>query len=378
MHETPSPGPESAHPYAPPQGPPPFAGLPPRMPPPPPPPGARPRKGKKSRGPGPAIVVVLLLAFFGLAFVALVGGLAVGGAPGRLSISKPQIALIRIDGPIMKGPVYDFWMNTLASLYDDPSIEGIVLQLDSPGGSVGSSQEIYDEILRLRGRDGRGGDKIVYASMGDIAASGAYYIAAACDKVVANRGTLTGSIGVIMSQFKVHKLAEDVGVEVESITTGKFKDAGSMFRETSEDERALFDSMLSNAYGQFVHDILREREPAIARAKDSFAAEDRWAEFLIEPLAPEATAEDFLRRVADGRIYTGEQAKDLGLVDELGSLRHTIEILAKDLNIEGKPRIYEPTMKVTFFDLMSAKAQAVLSIPGSWAKTTIQFRSPLL
>lgn len=336
-----------------------------------------PRPAKKPARVLPIILGLILLMGFGMMallmamsfFVSSGGGF--GSAIGsKMRLNSSGIAMLRIEGPIMSGTYFDFWMKTLRGFAEDDKIKGVIIRIDSPGGSVGTSQELYDEILKLRkGGAGHKG-KAVYVSMGNVAASGGYYIAAASDKIFASRGTLTGSIGVISTNIRVEGLAEKAGIQVEVIKSGRFKDAGSMFRPMTEAEQKVFDLLIGDAYGQFVDDILSQREGRIASALEKFP-EEEWEKYQFEkPEVP--NARQFLMQVADGRVYSGAQAHKLGLVDELGALNHVAARLAEDLGLGTSPDIYEPVLRQTLMDLLSSKVSD--AVPSVLAHPTLQYR----
>jgi protease-4 len=236
------------------------------------------------------------------------------------------------------------------------SIRGIVIHVDSPGGAVGTSQELQAMVLSLR-RESR---KPVYVSMGDVAASGGYYVASAADRIFSLKGTLTGSIGVIMSKSDVSELAKKLGVTTENIKTGRFKDAGEITRPLSSDEKAMFDTLIMDTYDQFLNDILSQREERLAKAMAAFPPE-RWAAYkFLRPLQG-ATTKQYLTAIADGRAYTGQQALELGLVDQLGTLDDAIHALAKRVGIRGEPKIQEVRRQPTLHDLLGAKLGFFLS-----------------
>jgi protease IV len=231
---------------------------------------------------------------------------------------KDSIAIVRIAGPIRISQrprnllSYDSESITLnlRELAKRDEVKAVVLRINSPGGTVAAVQEIYSEIMKLR-RKG----KVVVASMGDVAASGGYYIAAACDKIVANPGTLTGSIGVILEIANVEELFKKIGVRIEAIKSGKYKDSGSAYRSITPEERQSFQELINEAYGQFVSDIAKGRK----------------------------MDEKKVSALADGRVYTGNQALANGLVDALGNDEDAIELAAKLANIQGKPKILSDT-----------------------------------
>ncbi len=189
---------------------------------------------------------------------------------------------------------------------EDKSIKGIVFRVESPGGGVVASQEIYEEVRKVREAG-----KPVVVSMGSVAASGGYYVSCGATKIVANPGTLTGSIGVIMEFLHFNKLMEKIGVEATTITTGKLKDAGSMTRPATEADKKYFKELAQNVYGQFVDVVARERK------------------------LPKQT----VLSLADGRVFTGEQAIRVKLVDSLGTFEDAIHIAAELAGIKGEPRL---------------------------------------
>jgi protease-4 len=287
-----------------------------------------------------------------------------GNLLGNLSFGGERIALVRINDVIAPGPNFDFWMEHLRKIGEDDNIKGVVLRIESPGGSVASSQELYDEVIHLRETAG----KTVYVSMGDVAASGGYYIAAASDRIFANKGTLTGSVGVISTSYQVEELAKDWGIDVQVIKSGRFKDAGSMFRPMEPDEEKMFELLINNAYDQFISDILAEREDELALALDGF---DAWEKYLFER-TEDSDARAFLLQIADGRVYSGEQAHELGLVDELGALNATVDRLTEDLGLPPDSRVYVPQRKVGLFDALSATLSG--GFPSALKHPSLQYR----
>ena len=190
-------------------------------------------------------------------------------------------------------------LKALERAVDDETVKGVILRINTPGGTVAMSQEIYETIIRLRAK------KPVVVSMADVAASGGYYIASAADRIYANPGTLTGSIGVIMGTLNVQELmTQKLGVKSIVIKSGKFKDTGSMYRSMTPDEQKLLQNLVNSAYHQFLNAIIDGR---IKRKDD----------YKIQKIS---LTEQILKKYADGRILTGEQAKNLGFVDNLGGL----------------------------------------------------------
>ncbi|MFZ4712304.1 MAG: signal peptide peptidase SppA [Bacteriovoracaceae bacterium] len=210
------------------------------------------------------------------------------------------IAVVEITGPIMESKTI---IKDLLSTEKDKSIKAILVRIDSPGGAVGPTQEIYEEIRRIDTV------KPVYASFGTIAASGGYYIGAACRKIYANAGTLTGSIGVIMQFMDLSKLYEFAKISPTTIKAGHYKDVGDPSRALTPEERELLTGMIAGTHEQFRRDILAVRKDKI---KGDFNTHTQ------------------------GQIFSGEDAKKIGLVDEIGGLWATGRAIHKELNLKGK------------------------------------------
>ena len=234
--------------------------------------------------------------------------------------SGDRIAVIRIEGVIIDSQVT---IGELKRFSENPSVKAIVLRIDSPGGGVVPSQEIYDAVRQVRSKT----SKTVITSMGNVAASGGYYIAAATDRIVANPGTLTGSIGVIMETANVEGLLQKIGVEGVVIKSGKFKDVGSPLRKMSEEERGLMQAVMDDVHKQFIEAVAEGRAMELAEAQ----------------------------AVADGRIFTGRQAKEAKLVDELGNLDDAIQLAADVVGIEGEPKVVEPRRHFSVRELLESQ-----------------------
>jgi len=196
-------------------------------------------------------------------------------------------------------------------------VRAIILRVESPGGAVTPSQEIYRELFRVREQ------KPVIASLGEVAASGGYYIASACTTIMANPGTITGSIGVIMgTMYNVQGLLEKLGIKGTVVKAGAYKDIGSSIRDMTPEERQILKAMLDDVHKQFIAAV------AMGRNMDEAA---------VQPLA-------------DGRIYSGEQAQRVGLVDQLGNFQDAIALAAEKAGISGEPRIIRAsTQKKTWW-----------------------------
>lgn len=264
-----------------------------------------------------ALIVLVALSLLGgmlLVAVAMVG-LVMSEEGDGLSGFGPKVGVITISGVITASGEENIfgetilsaraYMKMIRSAGEDDSVKAVVVRINSPGGGAAASQEIYTEIMRLREK------KPVVISMAEVAASGGYYIASAGSKIYANPATLTGSIGVIMETVQYQEMLGKLGIEAGALTTGPYKDTGSPVRPMREDERQMLKAMLNNVYEQFVRDVAK------ARKMDEAA----------------------VRKVADGRVLTGEQALKAGLVDELGNYHDAIAAAAKMGGIEGEPKL---------------------------------------
>jgi len=258
--------------------------------------------------------------------------------PELLEAGKEGVAIVRVEGPILDS--YQT-VEELKTFADDPLVKAIVIRIDSPGGGVAPSQEIYNAVKRVR----RENNKTVVASMGTVAASGGYYIAVATDRILANPGTLTGSIGVIMQTANVQELLEKIGVKSVVVKTGKFKDLGSPFRPMVEEERQLLESVMNDTLSQFIE--------AVAEGRSMDTAE--------------------VEQLADGRVFTGRQARSVLLIDEIGDLQDAIKLAGELGGIEGTPRVLETTKPFSFQELLESTF-----LGGIRSLAPSRFSSPLL
>ncbi|MDH5429318.1 MAG: signal peptide peptidase SppA [Nitrospirota bacterium] len=239
--------------------------------------------------------------------------------PELLVAGKDGVAIVRIEGPIMDSSQA---VEELQAFAEDPLVKAIVVRIDSPGGGVAPSQEIYNAVRRVRKEH----NKTVVASMGTVAASGGYYIAVATDRILANPGTLTGSIGVIMQMANFEELLEKIGVKSVVVKTGKFKDLGSPFRPMVEEERQLLETVMHDTLSQFIE--------AVADGRSMDAAE--------------------VEQLADGRVFTGRQAKSVLLIDEIGDMHDAIKLAGELGGIEGTPRIVETQKPFSFQEFLES------------------------
>jgi len=235
-------------------------------------------------------------------------------AAALLAAHKEAVGWVSVSGAIYQSESAGPWghgsqavVRRLKNLAERKEVKAIVLDINSPGGSVGAVQEIYAQIQRVRKEK----NKPVVALFGDVAASGGYYLAAACNQIVAHPGTLTGSIGVIFHVTNIEGLFSKLGIKAEAIKSGKMKDIGSMTRPMTKEERELLQGLIDDAYAQFLKAVSEGRR----------------------------IPEEALKPLADGRIFTGQQALAQKLVDELGDSERALEIAAKLGGITGKPMV---------------------------------------
>ena len=260
-------------------------------------------------------VYIILGSIIGLFFLLLI----LRSIGSNVSIGE-KVAVVDIRGVISGS---DETIKLIHTYRDDPSIKAIVVRIDSPGGSVAPVQEIYSELKKL--------EKPIVASMGGSAASGGYYVACAADTIFANPGTLTGSIGVIMQFTQLKGLYDKVGLGHQVIKSGDFKDTGSPFRDLTEQERTVLQSTVDDVYNQFVDTIFEARENLLTRAE------------IVE--------------LADGRIYSGRQALDSKLLDQLGNLPDAIKTAGELAGIEGKPKVVRKEKKTSLLEQLAGVKQ---------------------
>lgn len=278
--------------------------------------------------------IVLALALVCGACVGL--GVLAGGTGGGGGLAfGDAVAIVRVEGVIVSGDAVPSPFTTtsgelaysgrvvrhLKQANEDEAVKAVVLRVDSPGGGVVASDEIYRQVLKMT--------KPVVVSMGDLAASGGYYISAPTDEIWANPNTLTGSIGTISQFINIEGFLEEYGIEATVITSGDYKDTGSLFRSMTAEERELWQAIIDGAYQDFV----------------SIVAEGR------------GMSEAEVRDLADGRVYSGRQAQEIGLVDRLGNLPEVIERAAELGGIEGEPRLIEYSEPPTFFEALFGAVQ---------------------
>ncbi len=255
-----------------------------------------------------------VIAFVVLLVIAFIISLVLALFQKNLPIGD-KVALIRLEGPILDSKDT---IEEIKNYVKDLSVKAIVLRIDSPGGAVAPSQEIYEEVRKAVSK------KTIVVSMGAIAASGGYYIASPATRIIANPGTLTGSIGVIMEIPNMEGLMNKIGVKTEVIKSGRHKDIASVFRGIGKEEREILQAVLDNVHEQFINAVSEGRK----------------------------MLQEDVRKIADGRIYTGEQALKAGLVDELGNLEDAVKAAAKLSGIKGEPSVISKEEEFSLISLL--------------------------
>jgi len=274
-----------------------------------------------------AWILVIGAILCGLFVISLFAIMAMMSDGDGFSAGGDRIAVIPVEGVIDDDMAKN--VNRHLKQYgDDLRVKAIILRVDSPGGGVSASQEIYREVKRVKDEK----KKKVIVSMASVAASGGYYIAAPADKIFANPGTVTGSIGVIAEWLNYKELAEWAKLKPVVFKSGEFKDTGSPTRELTESEKKYFQGMIDELYGQFVGAVTEGRQ-----GKGEAGAE---------------LTKERVISLADGRIYTGEAAKKNGLVDEIGNYEDAVKATAKLVNIKGEPQIVTPPKPKEGFSLL--------------------------
>ena len=260
-----------------------------------------------------ALLIILAIAVvLGSTMVIVITSMS----PSSATFFSEKIGVIPVEGVISSSQTVT---SDLVKFRKDTDIKAIVLKINSPGGAIAPSQEIYREIEKTLAV------KKVVVSMGTVAASGGYYIAAAASKIVANPGTITGSIGVIMEFVRLEDLLNKIGVDLEIMKSGEFKDIGSPDRKLTQREREILDAMIMDIQGQFEEAIVRGRRMPLER----------------------------VQQIADGRIFSGARAQELGLVDVLGNFQDAVEVTKEIAGIKGDVTlVYAKKSRLEVLDLL--------------------------
>ena len=286
-------------------------------------------------------IILIVAVFFIAAAIAFFVILSMGEfmPDGRRLALGKKVGLIEVTGTIVTSSEL---VEQITRFGDDSGISALVVRIDSPGGGVAASQEIYEELRRVRD-----GGKPIVASMGGIATSGAYYVACGADAIMANPGTLTGSIGVIMSFPRAQELMRKVGVDLEVLKTGEFKDMGSFARPMTEREKDLLEGILDDVYDQFVAVVSAERGIELGIVKE----------------------------IADGRVFTGRQALEISLVDSLGGYMDAVSLAGELGGISGTPTIVKPRKDLwTIWDLLEDLMGSASRMAGQEVSLEYSFR----
>jgi len=286
------------------------------------------------------VLVAAILVYLGVAglFIIGVGGLSRG--EGSTALFGPRVAIVELEGIIIE---VDDIVRELKAHRENRSIRAVVMRINSPGGVVAPTQELHDAVLRLRQAG-----KPVVASLGAVAASGGYYVAVACDQIYANPGTLTGSIGVIMQLANLEQLMKKVGVDYVVVKAGQFKDVGNVARAMTPDERRVMQALLDDVHGQFIGAVATGRK---------------------------LPREDVVR-FADGRVFSGTQAKELRMVDALGGLEEAVLASAKLAGIPTPPTVIQPRRRFSIMELL--RSQFGGTAAGLLLRPTLPaFKTPL-
>ncbi|OHB24695.1 MAG: multidrug transporter [Desulfuromonadaceae bacterium GWB2_53_15] len=250
-----------------------------------------------------------------------------GGAADGKFVDRQGIGLVEVKGMILDSKET---VRQLRHFLKKDNVKAVVLRVDSPGGVVAPSQEICEEVRKFAAK------KKIVVSMGSLAASGGYYISAPATLIYANPGTITASIGVILKLSNIEALIDKIGIKAYTLKTGKYKDSGSPVRQFSEEDRAMLQAVIDNTHEQFVQAVAVGRKLPVAE----------------------------VRKIADGRILTGEQAKTLKLVDRLGTLQDAIEEAGRLAGIKGEPEVVlPPKKKVNYLDLLAEGAESTFNGP---------------
>ena len=268
-------------------------------------------------------VLALLAIGFTVVIIALVSGSSERTETVTVG-SGDKVAVVDLKGVIASS---DEVVRQMKKYKNNSSIRAIVLHIDSPGGGVVASQEMYEEVRAVRD-----GGKPVIVSMGSLAASGGYYVAVGGSYLVANRGTLTGSVGVISEFLQLKDALDKLGIGVKTIKAGKLKDAGSPMRAMNEDDQKYFQALMDDVHRQFIDVVARERKMDVEK----------------------------VRELADGRVFTGEQALQLGLVDTLGTFEDAVRIAAVKVGIKGEPAIVKERKRQMWYESIFGDAGETL------------------
>lgn len=307
---------------------------------PPQPVGAR-RHSTKSKKRGLIAVLMIFGSLFAVLLLFAFMLLSIFDDGSGLGTNPNQVGVIEITGPITESKQT---VRDLQKFARNEQIKAIVVRIDSPGGSVAPSQEMYQAVKKAAE------EKPLAVSMGSTAASGGYYIALGAPHIIANAGTVTGSIGVISQVFNVEGVLDALNIGVNTLKTGPYKDTGSPFREFDAKDRQYFETLITDIYDQFIHDVADARELELAAVKE----------------------------VADGRVFTGRQAHDLKLVDALGSMQDAVDWVGEKASLSDEPKLVYPPKKSSglLSTILQGATETVVQELKTQQTPLVEFRMP--
>jgi protease IV len=279
------------------------------------------------------------LLFFVISLLAVAVYIS-GGSGSTFSLAGGNIAVIDVEGVILDSQEFTQQLKDVGTA---PGVRAVVLRINSPGGGVAASQEMYQAVRKFRAET----HKKVIVSMSSVAASGGYYLACAADRIFANPGSVTGSIGVIVEWVNYSELLKWAKLQEIVFKSGEFKDTGSPSRALTDAEKIYFQNLIENMFGQFVKDVAEGRK----------------------------MSEEAVRKLADGRVFTGLEARNNGLVDDLGALQDAIAAAGKMTGIVGEPRVVTPPKKrISLLDILLGDATTVLNLNPDRSESHIRFQ----
>ncbi|MCX7047069.1 MAG: signal peptide peptidase SppA [Candidatus Sumerlaeota bacterium] len=277
-----------------------------------------------------------------------------------------RVALIHLEGAIYDSSEF---LKELEYHSRDSRVRAMVVRIESPGGAVAASQEIYAELNKYRTGKRTGHKVPVVISFGNVAASGGYYVACAGDRIVSNPGTITGSIGVIFSVPEASQILNTIGLKFNTIKSGELKDAGSMTRPMTDKERAYLQTVIDNVHQQFQADVIAGRRDALIKA---LAAKNNTPEANVK----DAEIKQYIASLADGRILSGKEAREAGLVDELGTIEDAIKLACKLGGVSTETPASEMPRHKGLAEALFGSAENLLRFANRAAGAPLQYRLP--
>lgn len=305
-------------------------------------------------------VLLLIFAFVVIVISIFVAHKIISGGKNSWVLSSfnndARIGVLEINGAIMQSrPILEKYIE----LIEDPSVKGVIIRINSPGGAVGASQELYSVIKKYKDKE----NKPVCVSIENIGASGGYYAALAADRIYADPGALTGSIGVIMEFYNSSELWDKIGVDFKTIKSGKYKDMGNPVRDMTTEEESILKASSDDVYDQFTQAVVREREPYLRAAMKKQKIEKM---------------DDYVEFIANGKIFSGRQAKEYGLIDECGDIYDVAALMKGSLKLTGDIEFVYPKVKKKFPFMNAMVKSAVNEIKSqNTSASRLLYMSPL-